>query len=601
MSSKLPQLTINQRKYLEMLTGAATGDMELQHALTRALLKGTAGLLPNNTGDMLAQIYKGFKTLVRPTAENIANADGERRSEIRRDLERLRTFDIAGKLDARLEQSKGASVESYSRSAGFSETVPWLAKASEIYNRICVVAFRGPRRTALGTGFLVADDLVLTANHVVDEHISNAVPNGSIVCIFDRTRAGLAETVHQVAMALCNEPGPRGELDSRARRRPRSNELDFALLRLASPAGQDPIGDRLRGSISTVFGAPFCEPRQPLLIIQHPAGQLSSIEVGNVHRDPYVGSQTDPAFPTRLRYHAKTSGGSSGAPCFTWNFDLIAIHQAFTGLAAEEGAVKQGIPLQSILARLDGVAGVPPFWKVNTRSERNSPDKNEIVESRPFASVSGAPESGAPDQIGLKWLGKKVQDDAISNFCSAVKDTVNATAPGGIFSHNDNYAKLDQSYGRFYWLANGFHELNDNFDPSDPVFYYELWFRERRRAETNTCDISIVWHREGERDLRGNKGIDERMTRLGEAAQKQFARDLDAGRLTFARIDEHDANLTVGIRRRLRNIYDPDSGRGWWLETAVEKVANDIIFLKSSVESRLVKIISARKRVPKHR
>ncbi len=111
------------------------------------------------------------------------------------------------------------------------------------------------------------------------------------------------------------------------------------------------------------------------------------------------------------------------------------------------------------------------------------------------------------------------------------------------------------------------------------------------RAHLNVCDISIVWHREGERDKGGNAGIDGRMQAMAKAAQQEFSALLDAKRLAYARIDEIDGNLMVGIRRRLWDITDEATGRQWSLETAVESVTKNVLFLRQQVESRLVRII----------
>jgi hypothetical protein len=160
------------------------------------------------------------------------------------------------------------------------------------------------------------------------------------------------------------------------------------------------------------------------------------------------------------------------------------------------------------------------------------------------------------------------------------------------FSHSQPYAKLDPATGgRFFWMSDSGHDLNDPFEDTDPVFYYEIYFRERARSERNLCDISMVWHRDGERSLRGNAGIAKRMDLLAKRLQEEFANYLDEQRLHYARIEESDGNLVVGIRRRLWNIVHKDTGREWSLETAVESVAGNIRFLKQHIEGRMTAII----------
>jgi hypothetical protein len=116
-------------------------------------------------------------------------------------------------------------------------------------------------------------------------------------------------------------------------------DLDFAVLRLAEPAGERPTGGTAdappRGWIT-----PQCrdlEPDETIFVIQHPQGDTLKLATGRY----------DSREPTRLRYRVDTEPGSSGSPCFTAQMELVALHRG-----SAEGLANQGVPLDAIAAAL---------------------------------------------------------------------------------------------------------------------------------------------------------------------------------------------------------------------------------------------------------
>jgi hypothetical protein len=165
------------------------------------------------------------------------------------------------------------------------------------------------------------------------------------------------------------------------------------------------------------------------------------------------------------------------------------------------------------------------------------------------------------------------------------------------------YAKLDLNLGgRVFWMSDSASELNADFAADSPVLYYEVLFRERRQAPRNVCDVSLVWHRAGEKKRRGSRQIAVRMQELAELMQTEFKDDLDQDKLSYARVEEvGDKNLVVGKRRRLWNIIEKDTGIKWSLETAVESVAGTVTFIREVIEPKAVNIIKQFRRAAKRR
>ncbi|BCJ45818.1 hypothetical protein GCM10010168_57620 [Actinoplanes ianthinogenes] len=184
----------------------------------------------------------------------------------------------------------------------------------------------------LGTGFLIGPDRALTSYHVVRKLIDRKTGAGDVVLRFDHkhpvdggppsegTAFGLAPDwlVAAAPNAAFEElPGESAEL-------PAAGELDFAVLRIAGSPGEEPIGAHpdpragRRGWITTIGDVP--RRNDDILVLQHLLGRPMRLAFGKVLDVNANG--------TRLRHTADTDEGSSGSPCFTLAFELVAIHQA---------------------------------------------------------------------------------------------------------------------------------------------------------------------------------------------------------------------------------------------------------------------------------
>lgn len=147
---------------------------------------------------------------------------------------------------------------------------------------------------ACGTGFLVAQDVVLTNHHVV----SDKEPT-SIRITFDVRggQAAPADTYRLASDWLVESSN--------------AQDLDYALLRLS----QTPNPPRPWINLSPHK----FEDNEPLIIIQHPQGTDLKLAFGMFHE--YHGKN-------RVAYLINTDYGSSGSPCLAPDLRLVALHAA---------------------------------------------------------------------------------------------------------------------------------------------------------------------------------------------------------------------------------------------------------------------------------
>jgi hypothetical protein len=208
----------------------------------------------------------------------------------------------------------------------------WLEKAGQMQVTVCRIEISTEEAESVyGTGFLVGPDLVMTNFHVIrcvvaaEDH--DAAYNGprakaeNVVCRFDYKIFPNGETNAGALVPLAKDW--RVALS-------KTDELDFAVLRLASSAGEGAIGGNSdapgarRGWIALPLldSAPVLRPSTPVFIIQHPEGKplkLALDTAGVISVDQAAG---------RVRYTTNTEPGSSGSPCFDQDWNLIAVHHS---------------------------------------------------------------------------------------------------------------------------------------------------------------------------------------------------------------------------------------------------------------------------------
>lgn len=229
--------------------------------------------------------------------------------------------------------------------------------AGAMYSAQAVGRIERPSGRALGTGFLVGPDLVLTNFHVFKskDMLSSAVIR------FD----------YQATADGATTPGRAYEFMPDLYVSSPDKELDFALVRVkGEPLGERKMGPedeglsyqellrrgRHRGYL--LLAPRAIVERERVNIIQHPNGNPQKV----VLTQNYVLADM---MPTRVHYLADTLPGSSGSPVFSRHWEVIALHhsggahppiQASNSLQQLlKGVYKfnEGIPMRAILPKIE--------------------------------------------------------------------------------------------------------------------------------------------------------------------------------------------------------------------------------------------------------
>jgi endonuclease G len=186
---------------------------------------------------------------------------------------------------------------------------------------------------ARGTGVLIAPDLVLTNYHVLSlQPTVDLTPLAApLTCEFGyiSTALGQRVAVDRRAMAATDPVAQASPIA----------ELDYALLRIAP-------SDRPVAPV-TLAAPPPLAPNDPLHLLQHPAGEQMKVSLSNngvVKVDDRRGL---------VLYVNATQGGSSGAPCFNGDWQLVALHHKEK--ATSFGSVREGILLSAIYQHISPI------------------------------------------------------------------------------------------------------------------------------------------------------------------------------------------------------------------------------------------------------
>ncbi|MBD0373683.1 MAG: trypsin-like peptidase domain-containing protein [Pyrinomonadaceae bacterium] len=196
------------------------------------------------------------------------------------------------------------------RSVGFTSVEEWRARMSRCELTVC----RVETPTGFGTGFLISPDVVMTNHHVVSDAVAGAYPSQDLVLRFDYKTDEGGKTVqagqeHRLATDWLIGSSP-------------DDELDYALLRVEGKPGEMPVagqpGAAVRGWLTPQ--AHVFTKGEPLFIIQHPEAKPLMVSAGG-----FLNSKSS---PQRIVHSVSTLGGSSGSPCFTSDWKLVALHNA---------------------------------------------------------------------------------------------------------------------------------------------------------------------------------------------------------------------------------------------------------------------------------
>lgn len=218
------------------------------------------------------------------------------------------------------------------------QSVAFLNEGSDIRRCVAQVDVDTEFSTLEGTGFLISPRLFLTNQHVIMEREYAEATTVTFDYELDRNRNRLVPTVYRLDPATFEYYSP--ELD-----------LDFALIALGEKvSGPSDVSDFGYVPISNTPNRH--QKGMNANIIQHPGGALKKIAV----RNNIITNRTD----KYLLYKTDTLKGSSGAPVFNDDWDLVAVHHygAPSGEIDEDGNVlpreiNEGIRISAIFERLE--------------------------------------------------------------------------------------------------------------------------------------------------------------------------------------------------------------------------------------------------------
>ena len=166
---------------------------------------------------------------------------------------------------------------------------------------------------AIGTGFLLAPNYLLTNYHVLAPNLDSD-PSAYLSEMVLRFATLTDTTGHETF-------GPVRKLTTNPLRKfSCTHELDYALLELEVDQSQSTHVVRLPMDLS---GGGAIATNDSIHLLHHPSGQTLKASLGS--RSGITG-----VYPAKglVQYVSKTTQGSSGAPCFNEQWELVAIHHA---------------------------------------------------------------------------------------------------------------------------------------------------------------------------------------------------------------------------------------------------------------------------------
>lgn len=220
------------------------------------------------------------------------------------------------------------------------------SRIGELEGQVCRVERRGE---GCGTGFLVGPDAVLTNYHVIESAVTGQGAIEDFACRFDFKMSEGGTTLSNgivVGVRRLLHYSPYDEVADLRRdgAEPDPAKLDYALLILNGEPGRQPVGavssdasTPVRGWIKWQLAAHDFAPGSPLFIVQHPSAQPMKVALDT---DAVIGLNSQ---RTRVTYTTNTERGSSGSPCFTQNWNLVALHHS--GDPNWQPTWNEGIPI----------------------------------------------------------------------------------------------------------------------------------------------------------------------------------------------------------------------------------------------------------------
>jgi V8-like Glu-specific endopeptidase len=225
----------------------------------------------------------------------------------------------------------------------------WQSRLVQIERRVCRVELEG---NAVGTGFLVGPDTVLTNWHVF-EAAKNQGKVDALGCRFDyellpdgKVQPGQLIMLQAGGLVDSSPYSVAEGTDKPENPLPTTAELDYALLRLASRVGEQQVDGAARGWIALPKAVLPLTADSPILIVQHPQGTPMKLAMDT---QAVIGLNGN---GTRINYRTNTDPGSSGSPVFTMDWDLVALHHSGDPSWVNP-TYNQGVPIELVRQRIE--------------------------------------------------------------------------------------------------------------------------------------------------------------------------------------------------------------------------------------------------------
>jgi hypothetical protein len=227
----------------------------------------------------------------------------------------------------------------------------YATKLSALARRMCLIEI--PTGSGEGTGWLVAPDLVLTNYHVIKAVHESQVAAAEVTCRFDYFKEGFGGVTSGLSAEWLKDWSPYAGGDERADApEPTVEEVDYALIQLARPVGDEEVAGAKRGWVTVRAAPPAVIAEDIVMVPQFPDGRSLELSFGKALNYNQSG--------TRLRYDANTEGGASGSPAVTMTIEPFGLHHA---AAPGRSLYNQCVPLRLIIQRMIR-QNTPAFWLV---------------------------------------------------------------------------------------------------------------------------------------------------------------------------------------------------------------------------------------------
>lgn len=250
-----------------------------------------------------------------------------------------------------------------SETNSFLDVAKWREKLGEMETKVCRIEITTDQgRMVYGTGFLFGGpDTILTNYHVLEPLLAGrnngttkeglSAQANNVICRFDYKRMNNGEVLNPGTECHLSDDwyiddSPTYALDQT----PPKDHLDYAIFRLRDSPGDQTVGLKpepggiVRGFIPIPAERYDFPSDSPLFILQHPRAAPLAVAFDTRSIIGLNGNST------RVMHRTNTERGSSGSPCFTQNWELVALHHSGDPDFAHKPTYNEGIPISNIIA-----------------------------------------------------------------------------------------------------------------------------------------------------------------------------------------------------------------------------------------------------------